>query len=63
MYCQPVTHSLAVLPGSGCRDDHIHNRTQENDGFLLFHGESDGFIDETRCLPKKIGFLLLIETA
>lgn len=54
--------TLAVLPDSGHGDDHIHNRILENDGFF-FHGESDGFIDETRCLPKKIGFLPLIETA
>lgn len=54
--------ALAVLPGSGSRDDHIHNRILESDGFF-FHGERDGFIDETRCLPKEIAFLLLIETA
>lgn len=54
--------ALAVLLESESRNDHIHNRILENDGFF-FHGEHDGFIDETRCLPKKIGFLLLIETA
>lgn len=51
-----------MLPGSRRGDDHIHTRILENDGFF-FHGRSDGFIDETGCLPKKIGFLLLIETA